>query len=220
LLGSNALAAAAQTPPPSAVLFQNVWNWYWYLGVASGAVTFALFAYILFRYRSRPGKTLAPEKSKEVRETWRGPIIVIVLMSIVLLAVGAQTIMALPTYDNPPSDPGRMTVGVIGQQFFWSFAYSNNKTVACPCEVPVNTEIILNVTSKDVNHQFGLPDFRVKTDAIPGKYNVVWIQPNTVANYTMQCFELCGVGHATMISTLVVVPMPTFLAWLNSTEST
>jgi len=219
LLGSNALAAVAQTPPPSTVLFQNVWNWYWYLGVASGVVTFALFAYILFRYRSRPGKILPPEKSREVRETWRGPIIVIVLMSIVLLAVGAQTIMALPTYDNPPSDPGRMTVGVIGQQFFWSFAYSNNKTIACPCEVPVNTEIILNVTSKDVNHQFGLPDFRVKTDAIPGKYNVVWIEPNSVANYTMQCFELCGVGHATMISTLVVVPMPTFEAWLNSTVS-
>ena len=209
----------ATVPGPSAQLFNNVWNWYLVLGAASGAITFALFIYILFRYRSRPGRTLSPEKSREVRETWKGPVITFVLMGIVLLAVGAQTIMALPTYDNPPTTPGLINVGVTGQQFFWSFTYSNNKTIACPCEVPVGTEIVLNVTSKDVNHQFGLPDFRVKTDAIPGKYNIVWIQPEVLGNYTIQCFELCGVGHATMISTLVVVPQLTYSAWLNSTVS-
>jgi cytochrome c oxidase subunit II len=209
----------ATVPGPSAQLFNNVWNWYLVLGAASGAITFALFIYILFRYRSRPGKTLSPEKSRETRETWKGPVITFVLMGIVLLAVGAQTIMALPTYDNPPTTPGLINVGVTGQQFFWSFTYPNNKTIACPCEVPVATEIVLNVTSKDVNHQFGLPDFRVKTDAIPGKHNIVWIQPEVLGNYTIQCFELCGVGHATMISTLVVVPLQTYSAWLNSTVS-
>jgi cytochrome c oxidase subunit II len=209
----------ATVPGPSAQLFNNVWNWYWTLGVASGVITFALFIYILFRYRSRPGKTLSPEKSREERETWTGPAITFVLMGIVLLAVGAQTIMALPTYNNPPATPGLINVGVTGQQFFWSFTYPNNKTIACPCEVPVGTEIVLNVTSKDVNHQFGLPDFRVKTDAIPGKHNIVWIQPEVLGNYTIQCFELCGVGHATMISTLVVVPPQTYSAWLNSTVS-
>jgi cytochrome c oxidase subunit II len=220
LPGSFVLAAVLQaTPGPSAQLFNNVWAWYWTLGVASGAVTFGLFVYILYRYRSRPGRVLAPEKSREARETWKGPVVTFALMGIVLLAVGAQTFMALPTYQNPPKDQGLIKVGVIGQQFFWSFAYPDNKTVPCPCEVPVGTEIVLNVTSKDVNHQFGLPDFRVKTDAIPGKYNVVWIQPEQIGNYTIQCFELCGVGHATMISTLVVVPPSTYGAWLNSTVS-
>jgi cytochrome c oxidase subunit 2 len=196
-----------------------VYNWYWYLGVASGAITFGIMIYVLYRYRARPGRELPAEKSREVRETWKGPILTFALMGIVLIAVGAQTFMALPTYNNPPNDPGLMKVGVTGQQFFWSFTYPGNKTIACPCEVPVNTEIVLNVTSKDVNHQFGIPDFRVKTDAIPGKYNVVWIQPNSIANYTIQCFELCGVGHATMISTLVVVSQQTFNSWLNSTSS-
>jgi cytochrome c oxidase subunit 2 len=218
LLGSSALTGAFQASPPSAQLFQNVWNWYFYLGVASGAITFVLFAYVMLRYRSRPGRTLPPEKSREVRETWKGPIIVLVLMSIVLLAVGAQTIIALPTYLNPPSDPGRMTVGVFGQQFFWSFTYANNKT-STVLVVPEGEEIVLNVTSRDVNHQFGIPDFRVKTDAIPGRYNVVWIQPNAVANYTIQCFELCGVGHATMITTLAVVTPAAFDTWYNATGS-
>jgi cytochrome c oxidase subunit 2 len=206
----------ATPPPQSAQLFQNVWNWYWTLGVASGAVTFAIIVYVLYRYRARPDNQPSVEKSKEVRETWKGPLITFALMGIVLVAVGAQTFIALPTYLNPPNDQGKMQVGVTAQQFFFTFNYANNKSSTI-LYVPVNTEIVLNVTSKDVNHQFGIPDFRVKTDAIPGKYNVVWIMPNAVANYTIQCFELCGVGHATMITTMAVLSQPSFDAWYNST---
>jgi cytochrome c oxidase subunit 2 len=206
----------APPPPQSAQLFQNVWNWYWVLGVASGAFTFAFIAYVLFRYRSRPGTQVSVEKSREVRETWKGPLVTFALMGIVLVAVGAQTFMALPTYNNPPNDQGKMQVGVTAQQFFFTFNYANNKSSTI-LYVPVNTEVILNVTSKDVNHQFGIPDFRVKTDAIPGKHNIVWILPNAVANYTIQCFELCGVGHATMITTMAVLSQPAFGAWYNST---
>jgi cytochrome c oxidase subunit 2 len=209
-------ASALQTPPPSAQLFQNVYNWYYYLGIASGAFTFGLILYILYRYRSRPGMEISPEKTREIRETWKGPAVTFGLMGIVLVAVAAQTFMALPTYQNPPNDPGKMVVGVTAQQFFFSFTYPNNKT-STVLVVPVNQEIVLNVTSRDVNHQFGIPDFRVKTDAIPGKHNIVWIMPNTIANYTIQCFELCGVGHATMITTLAVVSQPAFQTWYNST---
>lgn len=227
----GALLQATNTPPPpSAQLYNNVYAWYYYLGIASGVVTFAIMGYVFYRYRAKPGKVLPVEKSREVRESWKGLIVTFALMGIVLVTVGAQTIIALPTYETPPgctgvapvvcpSDPGFLEIGVIGQQFFWSFKYPNNATVACPCEVPVNTEIVLNVTSRDVNHQFGLPAFRVKTDAIPGVYNIVWIQPNAIANYTMQCFELCGVGHATMFSTLEVVSNSTFQAWLNTQVS-
>ena len=216
---SSLIAAShlqATPPPPSAQLFQNVWNWYWTLGVASGAVTFAIIVYVLVRYRARPGVQPSVDKSREVRETWKGPLITFALMGIVLVAVGAQTFMALPTYLNPPNDAGKMQVGVTAQQFFFTFNYANNKSSTI-LYVPVNTEIVLNVTSKDVNHQFGIPDFRVKTDAIPGRYNVVWIKPNSVQNYTIQCFELCGVGHATMITTMAVLSQPEFDAWYNST---
>jgi len=209
-------ASVLQTPPPSAQLWSNVYNWYYYLGIASAAVTFGIILYILFKYRARPGRETPLEKTRENRETWKGPIVTFALMGIVLVAVGAQTFIALPTYQSPPNDPGKMTVGVTAQQFFFTFTYPNNKS-STVLVVPVNEEIVLNVTSRDVNHQFGIPDFRVKTDAIPGRHNIVWIQPNTIANYTIQCFELCGVGHATMITTLAVVSQSTFNAWYNST---
>jgi cytochrome c oxidase subunit 2 len=208
----------SQVQPPSAQLYSNVYNWYYYLGIASGVVTFALFLYVLIRYRARPNQSISIEKTKEIRETWKGPIVTFALMGIVLVAVGAQTFMALPIYLTPPNDPGKLNVGVTAQQFFFTFTYPNNKS-SNVLIVPVNTEIVLNVTSRDVNHQFGIPDFRVKTDAIPGRHNVVWIEPNSVGNYTIQCFELCGVGHATMITTLTVLPQPAFTTWYNSTGS-
>jgi cytochrome c oxidase subunit II len=212
------IALAAQVPPPSAQLYNSVYSWYYYLGIASAAVTFGLILYVLIRYRARSGQEIPLEKTREKRESWRGAIATFVLMGIVLLAVGAQSIMALPTYENPPTTSSSMQVGVTGQQFFWSFTYPNNKT-STTLVVPVGEEIILNVTSRDVNHQFGIPDFRVKTDAIPGRHNIVWIQPNTVANYTIQCFELCGVGHATMITTLAVVSQSTFNSWYSAQAS-
>ena len=219
--GSFALAASAlQALPPSTQLFNYVYAWYWYLGIACGAVVFAIMGYVLYHYRARPGRVIPIEKTREDRNTWKGPLITFALMGIVLGAVGVQTFIALPTYLYPPNDPGGIQIGVIGQQFFWSFYYpAQNKTIACPCDVPVNTEIVFNVTSRDVNHEFGLPAFRVKADAIPGRFNIVWIMPNSIQNYTIQCFELCGIGHAGMISTLVVVPMTTYEVWLNSTAS-
>jgi cytochrome c oxidase subunit II len=217
-LAGLASSVAAATLPPSAQLWQNVWNWYFTLGLASGIATFAVMAYVLVRYRSRAGRELAIEKTREERETWRGPLVLFALMAIVLTVVAAQTFMALPVYMNAPQGPGDLDVKVTAQQFFFTFTYPNNKSSNLLI-VPINTVIVLNVTSKDVNHQFGIPDFRVKTDAIPGRYNTVWIEPNSLNNYTIQCFELCGIGHATMITKMVVLTSGSFDAWYNSSET-
>jgi cytochrome c oxidase subunit 2 len=186
------------------------------LGVAAAVVTFAMMFYLIIKYRAKGETSIPVEKQKESRETWRGPIIVFVIMGIVLTVVAIQTINALPIYQNPPSISNKLDVMVTGHQFFFSFAYPNNKT-SLQLVVPVGTVIVLNVTSADVYHQFGIPSFRVKTDAIPGRYNVVWVEPEQIGNYTIQCFELCGVGHATMRTTLVVLSQQSFMRWYNTT---
>jgi len=210
------IASSHLVAPPSTQLWSSVYDLYWYLGVGAGVVVFALLIYIMFRYRDNPKRPLAVERTKENRETWRGTLALFAVMGVILTLIAVQTINGLVIYENPPNNPGKMTVDVVAAQFFFTFDYQNNKSSAT-LVVPVNTEIVLNVTSKDVNHQFGIPDFRVKTDAIPGRHNIVWIQPNAVGNYTIQCFELCGVGHATMITTMVVMSQPAFAVWYNST---
>jgi cytochrome c oxidase subunit II len=227
--------------PPSTALWNYVYNFYWFFGLISAVVVFAAMFYIIFKYRSKGGAGTPLEKQRENRETWKGPLIVIGLMAVVLVLVGSQTLEAFPTYQtvpnlgaspfgtceisaiNPslsfsrvPNNGTNLNICVTGRQFFWSFTYPNNQTQTM-LVVPVNRTTVLNVTSVDVYHQFGIPFFRTKTDAIPGRFNVVYIQPNTIANYTVQCFELCGVGHATMITTLVVLSQANFQKWYAST---
>jgi cytochrome c oxidase subunit 2 len=56
----------------------------------------------------------------------------------------------------------------------------------------------VNITSKDVVHSFGLPNFRVKQDAVPGLMTPVWFTPTRVGEYEIACSQLCGLGHFRM----------------------
>lgn len=126
-------------------------------------------------------------------------------MAIVLVAAGYESFSVIGLYENPPAG-NSIHVNVVGQRFFWNF------TCASPCSsptpgvlvVPHNTTIIMNITSIDVFHSFGIPALRVKADAIPGKLNTLWFSA-PIGTYRIQCFELCGNGHYTMIGKLIVV---------------
>ena len=82
--------------------------------------------------------------------------------------------------------------------------------------------VIFNVTSTDVMHDFGLPDFKIKIDAIPGRYNVIWIEVPSLEGheelvYKIHCYELCGIGHTYMMANLTVMSQSAFDQWLNQT---
>ena len=68
-------------------------------------------------------------------------------------------------------------------------------------------------------HNFGLHDFKLKIDAIPGRYNIVWITApdvsgNDTLTYQIRCYELCGTGHTYMIGSLVVMSPTAFDQWV------
>jgi cytochrome c oxidase subunit 2 len=64
--------------------------------------------------------------------------------------------------------------------------------------LPIDKPVIVYLTSKDVIHSFGLPNFRVKQDAIPGVMAPVWFVPNRAGDYEIACSQLCGLGHFRM----------------------
>jgi cytochrome c oxidase subunit 2 len=138
-------------------------------------------------------------------------------MGIVLVTVGSQSFITYNAFSTPPQSTNTVHINVIAHQFAWTFVYSDGFVSEDVAVVPANAVVIFNVTSRDVYHQFGIPAFRVKTDAIPGRMSQVWISTTQTGNFTVQCFELCGVGHATMIGTLAVVDPATFSQWYAST---
>lgn len=93
--------------------------------------------------------------------------------------------------------------------------------------LPLNKPIIVKLRSKDVIHSFGIPEFRVKQDAVPGLTIPVWFIPNVTTaemrtrtgnaefQYEIACAQLCGLGHAKMRGFVTVLPADEFQTWLD-----
>jgi cytochrome c oxidase subunit II len=93
--------------------------------------------------------------------------------------------------------------------------------------LPVNKPIIVRLRSKDVIHSFGVPEFRVKQDAVPGLTIPIWFTPNVTTaemrtrtgnsefQYEIACAQLCGLGHAKMRGFVTVVSADEFQKWMD-----
>jgi cytochrome c oxidase subunit 2 len=93
--------------------------------------------------------------------------------------------------------------------------------------LPVNKPIVVRLRSKDVIHSFGVPEFRVKQDAIPGLTIPIWFVPtittaemrqqtgNPEFQYEIACAQLCGLGHARMRGFVTVQSPAEFQKWME-----
>ena len=96
--------------------------------------------------------------------------------------------------------------------------------------LPVNKPVIVRLRSKDVIHSFGVPEFRVKQDAIPGLTIPIWFIPNVTTaemrtrtgkaefQYEIACAQLCGLGHARMRGFVTVQTADEFQKWMDAQE--
>ena len=85
--------------------------------------------------------------------------------------------------------------------------------------VPVNQMIRVTVTAADVIHDFALPAFGLKIDAVPGRLNETWFKAEREGLYYGQCSELCGKDHAYMPIAIRVVSQEKFDAWKAAAEN-
>jgi cytochrome c oxidase subunit 2 len=106
-----------------------------------------------------------------------------------------------------------MVVDVYAQMWSWSYKYPDGfltDTLYCPVNKPV--KVLLH--SKDVDHSFYVPAFRVKKDVIPNRVNTAWFLPKRVGSYDVFCAEYCGLRHSYMYSAVVVLPQDQYDIWL------
>ncbi len=234
------------------VQFDDLFWLFTYLAVLVSVIVFGLMAYFIVKYREKPTSS-EPDDAPILgrlpvpRGHARTVIITVSLSTIILgvLVIGSfgsiDSILSTPPPCNIPIytyTTYNCSVLVTGHRFYWEFTYPGytNKSIIggpgchdakCLFVIPMGYDIRLNVTSADVFHNFGVIAFKVKADAYPGHINNIWFNAGTPGNYTIQCYELCGSGHATMIATLDVMPLclavitptspPCFQQWYNST---
>lgn len=193
-----------------------------------------LLLWCAVRFNKRANPTPAKwSHNTTVEVIWTaGPVLILMFIAIFSFK------LLFKYHDMPPAD---MTVKVTGYQWYWGYAYPDQKideitstlmpeaeakakglpfrlAAENPMVVPVNKVVKVLVTGADVIHAFAMPAFGDKIDAIPGRMNQTWFKAEKIGVFYGQCSELCGIDHAFMPIQINVVSQEDFDKWVASKQ--
>jgi len=115
--------------------------------------------------------------------------------------------------------PGAMTVFVVGKQWMWKAEHANGRREIDELHLPLGQPVRLVLSTEDVIHSFYVPAFRIKQDAVPGRYTTISFTPTREGEYWLHCAEYCGTDHARMGGRVVVMAPAAFATWLERGNS-
>ncbi len=112
----------------------------------------------------------------------------------------------------PPADS--VDVYVVGRQWMWKTQYPTGHKEINTLHVPLGKAVKLTITAEDVLHSFSIPAFRVKADAVPGRYTTLWFEATVPGEHFLFCTEYCGTEHSRMIGKVIVQEEGEHQKWL------
>jgi cytochrome c oxidase subunit 2 len=205
-------------------IFQLIFTVFLVLGTTVGVVVIGYMLYNGYKYRDRGDQDDDGIDRPELGELPEGGgggrklALSLLLSAAIVISLITWTYFALVDVERtqPAEAENALNVQVEGFQFGWAFVYPNGNT-SDTLRVPEDRMVKLTVTSRDVFHNFGIPAFKMKTDAIPGQTTDTWFRPNETGTYQAQCFELCGAGHSAMNANVSVMESGAYEQWYANT---
>jgi cytochrome c oxidase subunit 2 len=177
--------------------------------------------YSVWRFRMRPGQELMD--GPPIHGSTRLEVFWTAIPTVVLLGLVGYSFVVLHNNEKKPAK--EIQVGIVGQQFAWTYEYPSAVTGGAPLRssqlyLPEGESVYFNMNSRDVIHAFWIPAFRLQEDVVPGITTHYRVTPNRLGSYPVVCNLLCGLGHALMRSTVHVVSQEAFKAWIKLQVST
>jgi cytochrome c oxidase subunit 2 len=166
-----------------------------------------------WKFKVRPGEELLD--GPPIHGNTKLEVVWTAIPAIMLVAMCSYAYARLTNIEQAQAN--EMTINVTGQQFAWTYEYpqADGKSVKSDIlYLPNNRPVRFSVHALDVIHDFWVPAFRMKIDAVPGITTHYRVTPDRLGTYAVVCAELCGLGHSVMRSTAKVVPPATFNAWI------
>ncbi|ELZ08861.1 cytochrome c oxidase, subunit II [Natrinema thermotolerans DSM 11552] len=205
-------------------VFENIFLVFLGLGTLVGIVVVAYTLYNAYKYRDTGEPAGDDEDLPSVGELPTGGkggkklflsfgISAVIVISLVIWTYGMLLYVEDPGTDGAQDS---IEVEVTGEGFAWFYEYENGIEASGTLRVPAGDRVWLQVTSGDVWHNFGIPDQRVKADAIPGEYDKTWFQADEPGESEIECFELCGEYHTSMVGTLNVMSEDEYDQWMDN----
>ena len=181
-----------------------------WVSVAIALVVGAALAWVLIRFRDRPGAPLPVQRRGHtlLEIAWT------IAPALVLLAIAVPTIQVIFRTQSAPA-PDALQIRVLGRQWWWEFRYPTLEVVtANELHVPAGRPVALTLDGPDVIHSFWVPQLGGKRDVVPGRLNRLTFTAETPGEYRGQCAEFCGVSHANMGMRVIVDAPEAFERWV------
>jgi cytochrome c oxidase subunit II len=169
--------------------------------------TLVVFFAVKYRRRRKDEVGAAIHGSLALELLWT---IIPFFIMMVMFAWGAKVFFEL---SRPPA--GAMEIYVVGKQWMWKAQHMDGQREINELHVPVGRPVKLIMGSEDVIHSFFIPEFRVKADVVPGRYNVLWFTATQAGTYHLFCSQYCGTKHSGMIGSVIAMEPVDFQAWLG-----
>ena len=163
------------------------------------------------KFKAEPGRKSEHVENMKLELLWSA---IPAVLALVIFAWGAILYF---DYRNIPENT--LDINVMGKQWMWKIQHSNGRREVNELHVPVGKAVKITMTSQDVLHDFYIPAFRVKQDAVPGRLAELWFNADREGIYFGQCSELCGKDHAYMPITVKVVSQEEFDAWVARVQT-
>jgi cytochrome c oxidase subunit II len=203
-------------PPAASDIAQRVDLLFYSLLALTGLVAFAIFALlIIFCVRYRAGAEVdrqrPPAGLRWLEYGWTFTPLAI------FLGIFFWAAVVYARFYEPA--PNAMTIFVVGKQWMWKAEHTNGRREIDEFHLPVGQPVRLVLATEDVIHSFFVPAFRIKQDAVPGRYTTISFTPTREGEYRLHCAEYCGTDHARMGGRIVVMAPAAFSEWLQRGNS-
>ncbi len=169
----------------------------------------AAVVYFAFKYRRQHPDEVGADihGSIALELLWTG---IPFVLAMVMFVWGAEVYFRLA---KPPADA--MEVFVVGKQWMWKVQHPAGVREINELHVPINRNVKITLGSEDVLHDYYIPAFRVKMDAVPGKLTTMWFRATKPGRYQIFCAEYCGTQHSGMIGHVIAMEEQEYEAWLT-----
>ncbi len=183
---------------------------------------FVLISFIL-KFRKKSGKKALYVTGEEpAQKKWISIPHYVVLLFDIIIIIFAIRIWVNVKQVHPPAE---RKIGIEGRQWAWNFTHpGKDGKLGTEDDIRKTNELHIEVdkvyhfklTSIDVLHDFSVPVFRLKQDAIPGREITGWFKAIKTGKHDIQCAEMCGIGHGLMAARLIVSDKVTHKKWVLS----
>ena len=202
--------ASSQAKP-----IDDLWDVLIWVSVPIFVLVATVVLYSAYKWRMRPWEEGLD--GPPIHGSTRLEVIWTAIPAVILVVLVGYAYIVLTDIEEAKAN--QMNVRVVGEQFAWTYYYgtpgnAKQEIKSTQLYLPVGQQVQFKVQSKDVIHDFWIPAFRMKIDAVPGEETRFLVDTTRTGRYPVVCAELCGLGHAVMRSTANVLERGEFDRWL------